>query len=111
MRKPSLQEFIGHAQGHSAEGCHPPECGSSGGAPWSALLGARQHSHETSLNPNSGNMCSQLGFREVMSPVPGDACPRADNTAKVVNRMCAEHEVLSCHRAGSSLRASLSWRV
>lgn len=56
MRKPSLQAFIGRAQGHLAEGCHPPGCGSPGGAPCSALLGARPHSHETSLNPNSGNM-------------------------------------------------------
>ena len=56
MRKPSLQEFIGCVQGHSAEGYHPPECGSSGGAPCSALLAAGLHSHETSLNPNSGNV-------------------------------------------------------
>ena len=49
------------------------------------------------LTRTAATCCSQLGFREVMSPVPGDTCPRADNTVKVVNRMRAE-------RRGSELQ-------
>lgn len=85
MKKPSLREFTGHAQGHS--GHHPPGCEAP--ARPLALPSWSQTAPGCLLTQAVVPCCSQPRFREVMSPVPEDTCLGADSADRVVNGLCA----------------------
>lgn len=76
MREPRLREFIGRAQARSATGHGLPDAGPPARPREPGVSPARPGSTGTAATG-----CSQLGFREAMSPVWGGAavpagCPR-----------------------------------